>query len=100
MATKNSIKIFIKKIFRKKTKEIPIDISAFHSFYKQQIIWIKEHIEYENDMDKNLDKDNKVLFRFDISQYVANFDNYFKDQNLYKVKVEKLFYPNLSDSDR
>lgn len=84
-----------KKIFKTKDKAdsspSPIDFVTFNSFLRQQALWIKEHMEYERDMEHNLSKTNNVLVRFDINQYVTNFDNYFSEQGLYKHKAEDLF---------
>ena len=84
-------KIFT-KITRNRDKIQPIDIESFIGFLRQQFKWIKEHTEYERDMDHNLSADNKVLVRFSIQQYVANFDNYFREKGLYTHKIESVFF--------
>jgi hypothetical protein len=70
----------------------PIDLTSFIGFLRQQATWIKQHAEYDWDMGHNFSSDNKLLVRFDIGQYIGNFNDYFKGKGLYRHKIEDLFF--------
>ncbi|GEM_PF-4011558 len=63
---------------------------AFIGFIRQQAGWIKEHVEYEQDIANKLTSDNEVIVKFNIEDYLVNFDKYFLERKLYSYSDEEL----------
>jgi len=86
----------LRKIFARNREnrlaDQPIDLASFIGFLRQQAAWIKQHAEYDWDMGHNFSSDSKVLTKFDIRQYLGNFDDYFKGKGFYRHKIEDLFF--------
>jgi hypothetical protein len=86
----------LRKIFTRNREnrlaDKPIDLASFIGFLRQQSAWIKQHAEYDWDMGHNFPSDNKLLAKFDIHQYIGNFDDYFKGKGFYRHKEEDLFF--------
>ena len=66
-------------------------INAFQLFLQQMAGRINEHVEYEEDLSKNLPRDNTLIIKYNVDNYIKEIDEYFITKEIYSGNQDLIF---------